>query len=143
MSHIPSDTLMLPAALSEKVLDGAVEPLSVYLDLRALKAACDEALKAIEGTVMDEAKKYGKKTFSFGGFSWTLNDGRKTYKFDHIEDYRAKKEALKAVEERAKKAAEAMEKGLGMHTDDGEVIEPAIIEWTKPSITIKPSKDGH
>ena len=56
------------------------------------------------------------------------------YSFKHIESWNNIKEELSKVEEEAKKAA-----GIaGTYvTDDGEVVDPARVTFTKPSLSIK------
>ncbi len=126
-------------ALSGSVLAGEGDALLAYADLRAAQGAIAEALKSIEDIALAEARKYGK-SFDRHGLNWTVSEGRRAYKYDHLHDWSEAKAALTRIEERAKQAAIAYSNGMGMHTDDGEVIEAAIVTYGKASLSIRAMK---
>lgn len=126
-------------ALTGAVLDGEVDALQAFADLRAAKGAIEDALKKVEDSALTEAQKYGK-SFERHGLHWTVSEGRRTYKYDHLKEWNDAKEVLSSIEEKAKQAGIAATNGIGMHTSDGEVIEAAIVTYGKASLTIKAIK---
>jgi hypothetical protein len=59
------------------------------------------------------------------------------YKFDHLPMWNALNDERKHLEEKAKAAAKNVQIGATMVTEDGELIDPAIITYTKPSLSVK------
>ena len=49
----------------------------------------------------------------------------------------AMKEEMKSFEERAKAASKNVQIGAQMVTEDVEVIDPAIVTYSKPSLSVK------
>ena len=123
-------------AIASGTLDGHLNALDSLAQLRAIKASAEDALKQIDELANTEASKYPNKTFEHGGLKFTRTEGRRTFKFDHIEEWGMAKKVVGAIEEQAKAAALQAEKGLGMHDREGMVIEAARIEYGKASISI-------
>ena len=119
--------------MTQGVIDGEQDPLVAIAELKSMAAIIKKAITEIEPVAIDEASKYGK-TFDYMGFRFTQTDGRRMYSFKYIESWNNIKEELSKVEEEAKKAA-----GIaGTYvTDDGEVVDPARVTFTKPSLSIK------
>ncbi len=123
-------------AVTTSVLDGNVNPLDGLAQLRAVQGSASDGLKKIDALVNTEAEKYPTKTFEYGGLKFTRKDGSKTFKFDHIQAIVSAASVLKDLQEKAKNAAIMQEKGVMAVVEGGEVIEPARIEYTKPSVSI-------
>ena len=119
------------------VQEGGETALDGLAEMRAVIGAAQDALKVIDPLAITEAERYHEKTFTYHGLTFTRTDGRRAFKFDHLKEWADASKALKAIEERAKNAALQGEKGLLVATvDDGEVFEPAIVTYGKPSLTI-------
>lgn len=116
--------------------EGNTNALDVFAELRAIKAAAEDALKEVEPLAMEEAQRYHEKTFEHGGLKFTRTDGKRSFKYDHLKEWADASKALKAIEERAKNAALQAEKKLMVAGEDGEVFEPAIVTYGKPSLSI-------
>ncbi len=126
-------------ALAGSVLAGEADALHAFADLRAAQGAIAEALKNIEDSALAEAQKYGK-SFDRHGLHWTVSEGRRTYKYGHLRDWQQAMATLTGIEERAKQAAIASSNSIGMHKEDGEVIEAAVMTYGKASLSIRAMK---
>ena len=121
----------------QEVLDGNADPLEVWAALKDVEKHLSECKAQIEGAVMAEADKYPEKTFKHGAFTFTKVEGRAMYKYDHLPMWVAMRDEMKDFEEKAKAAARNLQIGAQMVTEDGEVIDPAIVTYSKPSISVK------
>lgn len=140
MEQVTTSLLANVVAYCEKsaamVVDGALSPLDALAEMRAVIGAAQDALKVIDPLAIQEAERYHEKTFTHHGLTFTRTDGRRAFKFDHLKEWADASKSLKAIEERAKNAALQAEKGLLVATGEGEVFEPAIVTYGKPSLSI-------
>lgn len=130
---------MIEQQLSEavqQVVDGYADPLEVFAYLKEVENHLKKCKEEIEEIVFIEAEKYEGKTFEHKGFKFTKTDGRAIYDFKHLSKWNELKEKLKEIEDKSKAAAKNVKIGAQMVTDDGEIIEPCIIKYSKPSISI-------
>lgn len=118
------------------VEEGNLNPLEGFIALRDISKVAEASIKQIESAAMAEAAKHGKKGTAYG-YEFTLSEGRRNYKFDHIEAWKAKKDELIYLEEIAKRASDNHSKGVQSVTMDGEVLEPAIVTYSKASLTLR------
>ena len=116
---------------------GDMNALDGFAEMRAVIAAAQDALKVIDPLAITEAEKHHEKTFEHAGLTFTRTDGKRSFGYDHLKEWGEAKKALASIEERAKNAALQAEKQLIIAGGDGEVIEPAIVTYGKPSLTIK------
>jgi hypothetical protein len=121
----------------QEVIDGNADPLEVWGFLKTIEKHVEACKKEIEPIVMAEADKYPEKSFNHKGMTFTRVEGRAMYKFDHLPMWNALNDERKYLEEKAKAAAKNVQIGATMVTEDGEVIDPAIITYTKPSLSVK------
>lgn len=122
--------------LSVNVADGNGDALDALAELRAVMGAADDAMKVVGPLAVQQAERYPEKTFEHHGLTFQRTDGKRAFKYDHLKPWADAKKALAEIEERAKNAALQMEKKMVLASDDGEVYEPAIITYGKPSISI-------
>jgi hypothetical protein len=122
------------------VVDGTADPIEVYANLNDLAKFIDAAKAEIFDNVLNEAQKFESKTFQYKGFEVQVSEGRKMYDFKHIPQWSEAQHQLKEIEERAKAAALNVNKGFITATNDGEEVQPCIIKFSKPSLTIKQIK---
>lgn len=135
-----NDLLALSQGLQEKVLlvsdtvrDGYTEALPAWVAINRLKKTCEDALSLLEEYgALDQARD--QKGQEVLGMTIGFSSGRKNYKFDHLSIIVKMEEDLKREKELAKAAADAREKGLE-YSQEGVIIDPAIITYTKASIS--------
>jgi len=121
---------------AHSVLQGNADPLTTLAHLRAIVGAAQDAIADIEPSVLIQAQTYHEKTFTHQGLKFTRTEGKRMFKFDHIEQWSKTKEVLDNIQERAKNASLQLESGLLAVTQDGEVMEPAKITYGKASISV-------
>lgn len=121
----------------DRVAEGVLNPLDALAEMRAVIGAAQDALKVIDPLAIQEAEKYGSKTFEHHGLTFTRTDGKRSFKYDHLKEWAEAKKALAQIEERAKTAALQGEKNRIVAGDDGTVCEPAIVTFGKPSLSIQ------
>jgi len=122
---------------AKEVLDGKVDPLEVYAQLKQMKKDLDESLKVIEEEAREEALKYGEKHFEHKGFKIEVRGGSTRYNFSNIQAWKQKKDELKSIEEKYKQAYKSYEKGI-TSLDEDEVLELPEAKTSRESIVIKP-----
>ena len=121
----------------QQVIDGNADPLEVWAQIKGLEKFIDDAKSQIEKAALIEAEKYGEKTFEYKGMTFNKIEGRAMYKYDHLPMWNALKEEMKHIEEKSKSAARNQQIGVNSVDDDGVVIDPCIITYTKPSLSVK------
>jgi hypothetical protein len=119
--------------LVQDAIDGNENPLRAFAILKTHAKDVANALKEIEDAAMTEADHYGEKKFKDLGFQFELRDGSRRHSFKHLDHWVEKNAELKAIETLAKQAATA---NATMVDDNGEIIMPAQVTYTKPSIIV-------
>lgn len=117
----------------QDVIDGNENPLVAFAVLKTHAKDVANALKEIEDVAMTEASHYGEKKFTDHGHTFELRDGSRRHSFKHLDHWVEKNAELKAIETLAKQAATA---NATMVDDNGEIITPAQVTYTKPSIIV-------
>ena len=129
------------SATIQGVIDGDVNPLEVYGNLKMLEKHLKKCIDEIKEEVFCEADKWNDKTFEESGFKFTKTDGRAMYDFKGLPIWEQKKSEIKEIEAMAKASAQnQMKFKTALVTEDGEVIEPCKITYTSPSIAVSISK---
>jgi len=119
--------------LVQDVIDGNENPLVAFAVLKTHAKELATAIKEIEDVAMTEASHYGEKKFTDHGHTFELRDGSRRHSFKHLDHWVEKNAELKAIETLAKQAATA---NATMVDDNGEIITPAQVTYTKPSIIV-------
>jgi hypothetical protein len=117
----------------QDVIDGNENPLVAFAVLKTHAKELATAIKEIEDVAMTEASHYGEKKFTDHGHTFELRDGSRRHSFKHLDHWVEKNAELKAIETLAKQAATA---NATMVDDNGEIIKPAQVTYTKPSIIV-------
>lgn len=135
--------------LIEKVKDGTVNPLKVHCQIKAM----EEIIKSVnddpeyKSVVLDEAEKFGKKSFEFGNAKFQVKEVGVKYDFTMCgdpdwEQMNAQQESLKEK----KKAKETELKALPaggrsvVNESTGEVYKifpPSKLSTTSVAVTLK------
>jgi hypothetical protein len=129
------------SASVQSVIDGEINPLEVYGNLKMLEKHLAKCIDEIKECVFIEADKWSDKTFEDAGFKFTKTDGRALYDFKGLSMWEKTKSELKKIEDMAKASAQNQLKfKTALVTEDGEVIEPCKITYTSPSVSVSISK---
>ena len=125
--------------LLSKAKSGDLNALSVMGELRMMEKALKGILKEVEPLAALEADNYAEPTFNVGKFTITKRNGGRVFKYDNIQAYSEAKANLKSIEERAKQAYSAYEKGSSMvDNETGEVItDLPEVTYKKDSLSFK------
>lgn len=132
-----SATIQRCEAITDATLDGHMNALDALAELKAIEGAAKSALSRLENAVLEEALKYGEKSFYYKGLKYVVREGSRLFKFDELEDVTKAEEALRELKDRHKDAAIQAEKGIRAVDADGQLIEPARMEFGKPSVSVK------
>ena len=114
--------------LSQAVVEGEFNPLEALVILRKHLADLEEAIEVVKPLAIDEASKYGQKSFSAFGANVELRNGPGQWKYQGSA-YNEAKARLKYIEDLQKI-------GGGVDAVTGEYIEPANKVEGKSTIAI-------
>ena len=118
--------------ISNEVVEGNMNPLEAFTILRKHLADLEEAIEVVKPLAIDEAGKYGSKSFSAFGANFELRNGPGQWKYTGAA-YNEAKARLKYIEDIAKI-------GGGADANTGEIIEPANKIEGKSTIAITLNK---
>jgi uncharacterized protein YjgD (DUF1641 family) len=111
---------------------GHLSALDAIIACKKIEEVIKNIKSQFQEYAVEEASKY-EKTFTHMGCKITQMPGRKMYDFKHIEQWNKANDYKKEIENLAKKAATV--KGE-IVTENGEVIEKAIIKYTADTLKI-------
>lgn len=123
--------------ITDDAIQGNRSPLEVYIRLKDIEQTLKECLAALQPLAVDEANKWTEKSFTHFGARIDKKNTPGTWKFTNLDAWKTTKETLKSIEEKAKEAFKAYEKGLTISDNDGVVIEPAEYTPGKETLAIK------
>jgi hypothetical protein len=127
--------------LVQDVIDGNESSLTTYAEMNMLKKHIEKCMEEIKEEAQKEADSFNEKTFVFKGFEFTKTEGKRMYDFKNVQKWVETKSKLSEIEELAKQSANNYAKLKTMLvTEDGEVVEPCVITYSKPSISVKLKK---
>jgi len=109
---------------------GNLNPLEVYIDLKAELIELEAAIKQVQDLAISEADKYAEKSFKYNGAIIEKRSSPAIWDYSECMAYHQAKERLKYIE----KIAQA---GGGADTDSGEVINRAIRIEGRAGIAVK------
>lgn len=124
--------------LVQNAIDGIENPLKAYAVLKELQKQVSDGISQIEEAAIEEASKYGEKTFEAMNYKFEIREGARRYSFKNIEQWNEASKKLKDIEALCKQAAMAYEKGKTIIDDDGEVVPIAEVTFSKSSLVVKP-----
>jgi len=123
--------------LVQNVIDGHEDPLKAYTILKNAQDGIKDCLLAIEGEVSQEAAKWEEKEFKHLGYKFTKRPGRSMYNYKQIPAWITAKDNLSEVELVHKQAYLSNQKNITSVDDNGEIIQPPIVTFTKDSLSVK------
>lgn len=127
--------------IKSEVLSGEKDPLEFSVIFKSLEEIVKELRsdKDIKETILDEAAKYGNKTFEAKGAKFTIRDSAR-YDYSSDEKWRELNAEVTKLKEKIKKREEML-KSLTDEVADpetGEIIYPAVkYSTTSVSVTLK------
>lgn len=102
---------------ANEVKEGRVNPLEAYIALKAAANDLEKALKEVQDLAIDEANKYGQKSFQAFGAKIEVRNGASRWDYKSVKAHVQLSTQLKYIEDLAKAG--------GGVTMDGEIVEPA------------------
>ena len=124
-------------ALVSRVLSGDLNPLEVYITIKKVEEALKQAKNKLQDLSIEEATKYGAKTFSFADTEITLKNSATRYDYSDIPEIVNKESELKELKEKHKAAL----KHEIVDTDTGEIIKAPIVKHGRETLSIKLKKN--
>lgn len=126
------------AQLVQDVEDGKENPLKAYALLKDHMKFVSEAIAQFEDYAQEEAAKFGAKTFETMGWKFEIRNGARRHSFKHIDEWLEVNTGLKEREKLYKAAAAAAEKRQTIVDENGEVVPPSIVTFSKDSLIVTP-----
>ena len=122
--------------ITARVVDGEAYALTALATLNDIAQAITSAQERVKEYALKEAEAYAENKFAFAGRTFAKVPARQIVKYDHVPQWKELAERRKRIEQLSLQAAKAF--GVTIVDDEtGEVIEPAQITFTKPSISVK------
>ena len=115
--------------LANQVVEGELNPLKVYIQLKQIESELEEAMKIVQPLAIDEADKYTGKSFQAFGAMIEKKNGASRWDYSNVSTFNYYKSKLEYVQ----KIAQAG----GGFTEEGEQIEPAVKVEGKSTISVK------
>lgn len=116
-----------------EVLEGNMNPLQAFIMFKAIEKKLKVSISNIQEMAMDEANKYGEKSFEAFGAKVQLKSGAGRWDFKSLDWW----QAVIDQQDRAKSAYKLAEHGDQLISDDGEVVQPAKYTHGKETISIE------
>lgn len=125
--------------LAEDVQNGNSNALEQYIVLKRLENDFKSVMAIVRDLAIDEADKYGEKTFEAFGAEITKKSDPGRWNYKEIPQWADKKEQLKDIEELAKQSYNQKVKSTGVVIVDEDGIEIEAAQYTdgKSNISIK------
>lgn len=117
----------LTARLTEAVQTGEVNPLELYVKLKAMQDAIEGTMKNIRDNVMREADKYGERTFQAYTAEVQKTETGVRYDYEACNDeqwqsYRDAEQKFAEARKEREKFLQGLKEPTNIVTADGEVI---------------------
>ena len=90
------------------VQEGEVDALSVYLQCKALSKIAEDTMKAIEGSAIVEAEKFGKNAVLKGNVHCDMVESGVKYSYEHSADWQELQTKINALKEHQKLVENAL-----------------------------------
>jgi hypothetical protein len=128
-----------PKIIRQEAENGNRSALSAYILLRRMLedlTADAEAVKEL--AIREHQERHSSEEVTIDGAVVKKHPGRAMYDYKGIQQWVLQNQKLKAIEDKAKYAAQvAVSKGGQVVDEDtGEIIEPAKVTYTKDSISV-------
>lgn len=114
--------------LSQQVMQGELNPLATYIDLKRSLDECSEAIKQIQDLAIDEALKYPERSFKLNGAVIEKRNTPSTWDYSNCQPHKEAKERLKYIEQLAQ---------IGGMDESGNEVPRAVKIEGRQSIAVK------
>ena len=121
--------------LNEKGINGEINPLEAYIDLKSIESCLKDVLKGLQEDAINEAEKYGKGEHEAFGAKFNIRNGATRYDFKKIAEWAEMSAKLKAFEEARKSIIKSGQSEV--YDANGELIELPIVKPGATTIAIK------
>ena len=119
--------------IKQDVEEGTINALEAYVMLKTIEKELKESLDIVKEHALEEAEKYGEKTFDAFGAEVGVKNGAGRWDFKKLDWWKV----YQLEQDSAKEAYKMSQKGQKLITDDGEVIEPATYLPGKTTLSIR------
>ncbi|MBP8995010.1 MAG: hypothetical protein KBG30_14535 [Bacteroidales bacterium] len=129
------DHEVIAGDLIAPLLSGYCDPLTMMSKIAHLQKVCDIATEKIKDLAINERLKF-EKSPTINGVEFGYMSGKSNYDFSNSQIIVDAENRLKSLKEIAK-ALTKNKQPMAIDAENGEVISPAIVKYSKDSLTIK------
>ena len=139
-----AQSLLNPEKINEQIKDlelatnrGYLDPLEAYVFMKKLSSQLDDIMKEVKELALKELNKYPENMLEKYGAKFSKTKGKANYSFKGVPGHAEAVAAKKKIEDDAKAAFKAREKGQQMFDDEtGEILHPCGVTYSKDSFSI-------
>lgn len=118
--------------------------LDCLIELEEVKSVCDKCIQDIKDWKSENGAEISGDAINYNneykGYKIELRNGRKIFDYSEIKEIADKKTEIKELENKAKLAFEAKQKGILNIDEDGVEIQLPAVKYTASSIIVKKEK---
>jgi len=129
------DHEVIAGDLIAPLLSGYCDPLTMMSKIAHLQKVCDIATEKIKDLAINERLKF-EKSPTINGVEFGYMSGKSNYDFSNSQIIVDAENRLKSLKEIAKSLTKNKQP-MAIDAENGEVISPAIVKYSKDSLTIK------
>ena len=129
------DHELIAGDLIAPLLSGYCDPLTMMSKIAHLQKVCDIATEKIKDLAINERLKF-EKSPTINGVEFGYMSGKSNYDFSNSQIIVDAENRLKSLKEIAKSLTKNKQP-MAIDAENGEVISPAIVKYSKDSLTIK------
>ena len=129
------DHEVIAGDLIAPLLSGYCDPLTMMSKIEKLQKVCDIATEKIKELAINERLKF-EKSPTINGVEFGYMSGKSNYDFSNSQIIVDAENRLKSLKEIAKSLTKNKQP-MAIDAENGEVISPAIVKYSKDSLTIK------
>lgn len=129
------DHEVIAGDLIAPLLSGYCDPLTMMSKIAHLQKVCDLATEKIKDLAINERLKF-EKSPTINGVEFGYMSGKSNYDFSNSQIIVDAENRLKSLKEIAKSLTKNKQP-MAIDAENGEVISPAIVKYSKDSLTIK------
>lgn len=123
--------------IATSVEDGEINALEGFIVLKAISTTVTDTMAKIKTEAVQEADKYGDKTFQAFGAQIEKRSGGGVWSYKHLEGWNELNDQKKAVEDLHKQAFKMIGQAEVIDPNTGEIIQPALWKPNAETISIK------
>lgn len=113
---------------------GLINPLDVFASFDKMAKILTEGKKKVDISALEEAQKYGDKSFDYRGVKFTFKNGSKALQYNEDHLVEVLEEKLKERKELVKLATNSKE---DIYDSEGVKVEKVSIKHGKDSLSVK------